>query len=58
LRSTSPLWRRLLFASRIIKLLDPQIDVNVVTARWMFNNRAAGYWFRPVAIDSAASRVI
>jgi hypothetical protein len=30
----------------------------VVTARWMFNNRGLPNWFQPMAIDSAANRVI
>jgi hypothetical protein len=39
LRSTSQLRRRSCFASQFIKLLDPRINVNVVTAHAIFNNR-------------------
>jgi hypothetical protein len=47
-----------LFCQPGIKLLDPRINVNVVAARSMFNNRALPFWFHPTVIDSAASAVI
>ncbi|HEU4475791.1 MAG TPA: hypothetical protein VFR71_03740, partial [Methyloceanibacter sp.] len=59
LRSTSQLRRRSCFASRFIKLLDPRINVNVVvTAHRSSTTTDLPCWFRPVAIDIAANRVI